>query len=125
MAESDIKSYPRGAVSLGNGDLIQVTNLSWSQTNNASLKHTLAQSPSGKVLGNREVTGSFTSIIDEDGPERDYFVRVDSGEEVNMRLKLPGGITKNFVGLLNTLDGSIPLDDAVEFTVNFMGRFSD
>ena len=117
MAESDIKSYPRGAVSLGNGDLIQVTNLSWSQTNNASLKHTLAQSPSGKVLGNKEVTGSFTSIIDEDGPERDYFVRVDSGEEVNMRFKLPGGITKNFVGLLNTLDGSIPLDDAVEFTV--------
>ena len=61
--------------------------------------------------------------IDEDGPERDYFSRVDSGEEVNMRLKLPG-LTKNVVGVLSSLDGEMPLDDACKLTVNWVGKFT-
>jgi len=124
MASSEILQYPRGQISMGPGDLVQVTNVSFSYTNNGRLRHTLKQSPSGKVLGNQEVSGSFTAAIDEDGPERDYFARVKSGEEVSMRLKLPV-TTKNVVGFLVSVDGDIPLDDAVELTINFQGKFSD
>lgn len=123
MAESEIPYFPRGQISFGAGDLVQVTSVSYSYTNNGKLKHSLKRSPSGKVLGTKEVTGSFSVDIDEDGPEREYFARVDSGEEVSMRLKLPG-LTKNIVGFLTSIDGEIPLDDACTLKVNFAGKFS-
>ena len=124
MSETVLPYYPRGQISLGAGDLTQVTDIKFDFKRNTKLKHTLKKSPSGKVLGVREVTGSFDVIVDEDGPEREYFARVDSGEEVNMRLKLPG-VTKNFVGCLTDLSGELPLDDAVKLTVSFAGTFTD
>lgn len=122
MADSEVPVYPRGQVSLGAGDLVQVTDVSFDYTNNGQLKHTLKKSPSGKTFGNKELSGSFTVIVDEDGLERDYFARVESGEEVNMRLKIPQ-LTKAIVGALSGISGSIPLDDAVELTVNWFGKF--
>lgn len=122
MAGSEVPVYPRGQISFGAGDLIQVTNVTWTYTNNAKLKHTLKKTPSGKVMGTKELSGSFTAIIDEDGFERDYISRVDSGEEVSMRLKLPQ-VTKSIVGFLTGIDGDMPLDDAVEVTVNWSGKF--
>ena len=123
MATSEIPFFPRGQLSLGAGDLVQVTNVSFTFNRNTKLKHSLKRSPSGKVQGNRELSGKFDVEIDEDGPERDYFSRVDSGEEVNMRLKLPG-LTKNVVGVLSSLDGEMPLDDACKLTVNWVGKFT-
>jgi len=123
MSTSEIKFFPRAQISMGAGDLVQVTSFSYSYTNNAKLKHSLKRSPSGKTLGNKEVSGKFHMEIDEDGPERDVHARIDTGEEVNLRFKLPS-YTKNFVGLLSSVDVEGPLDDAVSFDVAFLGKFS-
>lgn len=123
MAVTELPFFPRGQLSFGAGDLTQVSDVSFNFTNNGSLRHTLKRSPAGKVLGNTELSGSFTVLVDEDGPERDYFTRVENGEDVSMRLKLPG-VTKNIVGFLTSIDGTIPVDNAVELSVSFSGRFS-
>ena len=123
MSTSEIPLYPRGQISFGAGDLVQVTNVTFAYTHGTKLKHTLKRSPSGKVLGNQELSGKFDCEIDQDGPERDYFARVASGEEVNMRLKLPN-LTKNIVGVLVSIDGDMPLDDAVKLTINWVGKFT-
>lgn len=123
MASSEIPFFPRGQISFGAGDLVQVTNVTFTYTANTKLKHSLKRSPSGKVVGNKELSGKFDVELDEDGPEREYFARVDSGEEVSMRLKLPN-LTKNVVGALVGIDGEMPLDDACKLTVNWIGKFS-
>lgn len=122
MAESELPVYPRGQMGFGAGDLMQITDISFDYTNNGQLKHTLKRSPSGKTFGNKELSGSFTVIVDEDGLERDYFARVENGEEVDMRMKIPQ-LTKGIVGALSGISGSLPLDDAIEFTVNWFGKF--
>lgn len=122
MAESELLVYPRGQMGFGAGDLMQITDISFDYTNNGQLKHTLKRSPSGKTFGNKELSGSFTVIVDEDGLERDYFARVENGEEVDMRMKIPQ-LTKGIVGALSGISGSLPLDDAIEFTVNWFGKF--
>lgn len=123
MADSELKLYPRGQLSFGPGDMAQVTSVRMSFTNSGKLKHTLKKSPSGKVLGNKEVSGSFDMEIDEDGPEREVFDRIRTGSDVNLRLKIPK-VTKNIVVFLTSVDLDIPLDDAVKFTVNYLGKMS-
>lgn len=121
MATSELKVYPRGQISFGPGDLVQAINVTFTSTSNAKLVHTLKKTPSGVVLGNREFTGKFDTVIDEDGPEREYFDRVRAGQRVTARLKLPGNVTKVSEIVLTSIDGEMPLDDSVKLTVNFIG----
>jgi hypothetical protein len=124
MAEGELRRYPRGQLSFGPGDLTQAETVRVTSTNNGKLKHTLKRSPSGRVLGTRELTFTFDVIVDEDGPEREYFDRVRNGSEVSMRLKIPT-ITRNIIGMLTSIDVEVPLDDAVKLTVSGIGKWSE
>lgn len=121
MADQELKRYPRGQIAIGNGDLQQATLARFSFTNNGKLKHTLRKSPSGVVLGTRECTGSFELEIDEDGPEREVFDAIGEGTIQNFRFKMPT-LTKTIEGIFTSVDVEEPLDDAVRFTVNFIGK---
>ena len=122
MATSELKQYPRGQIAFGPGDLTQVTNVTFTTTNNAKLVHTLNKAPAGVVLGNRETNGKFDVVVDEDGLEREYFDRVRSGERITIRLKIPGNITKPAEIVLVSIDCEMPLDDAVKMTINWIGQ---
>ncbi len=65
--------YPRGRIALGNGELIDVTNVKVTHTNNAKQVHTIRQKGAGITLGVEETTVSYDSVVGADGQERDYF----------------------------------------------------
>lgn len=124
MANNELRQYPRGQLAIGNGTLQQATLARFSYTNNGKLKHTLRNSPSGFVLGTRECSGSFDLEIHEDGPEREVFDAIQNGELKNFRFKMPT-ITKTIEGIYVSVDVEAPLDDAVKFTVNFIGKLKE
>lgn len=125
MADNELKQYPRGQVSLGPGDLQQCTDFEWDYTNNAKLIHVLrvVNGPSGYTVGNRAVSFTFNIVIDEDGPERDYFDLVDTGKPQQARIKLPGAVTKAINGVISGIKGRITLEDGVQMTATGVGKF--
>lgn len=124
MADQELKRYPRGQIAIGNGDLQQASLARFTFTNNGRLKHTLRKTPAGFVLGTREASGSFELQVDEDGPELQVFEAIRAGEIKNFRFKLPQ-ITKTIEGIFTSVDVEEPLDDAVKFTVNFIGKLKE
>jgi len=124
MATDKTEIYPRGQISMGAGDLVDVTNVSFTYTHNAKSKTTLKRPFAGVVLGAEEFTGKFDSIVPAAGLERDYFARVQSGEVVSARIKLPG-LTLGVDVVLVSIDGEMPEDDACKLTTNFVGKRTD
>lgn len=118
------KRYIRGQIALASGDLIDVTNVRVSHTNNAKQVHTIRQKGAGIALGVEETTVSFDAVISEDGQERDYFALVKKGTIAQLRIKLPGE-TITVQGAFQSRDFDLPLDDAIKLSMNFVGHMTD
>jgi len=118
------KIYPRGRIALGNGDLIDVTNIKVTTKNNAKQVHTIAQKGAGITMGVEETTVSYDSVISEDGQERDYFQLVKTGKIVQLRIKLPGE-TITVQGVYASRDFELPLDDSIKLSCEFIGHMVD
>lgn len=116
--------YPRGQIALGSGDLIDVTNVRITTTNNARQVHTIRQKGAGITLGVEETTVSFDSVISSDGQERDYFALVKAGSITQLRLKIPGE-TMTVQGAFRSRDFELPLDDAIKLSCEFVGHLVD
>jgi hypothetical protein len=115
------KVYPRGRIAVGSGDLIDVTNVKVTTTNNAKQVHTILQKGAGITLGVEETTVSFDSVISEDGQERDYFTLVKTGRISQLRIKLPLE-TITVEGTYKTRDFELPLDDSIKLSMEFVGH---
>ncbi len=115
------KIYSRGQIALASGDLIDVHSVRVSTTNNAKQVHTIRQKGAGIVLGVEETTVSYESYISEDGQERDYFALVKTGVIVNLRIKIDGE-TMTIQGAYQSRDFDLPLDDAINLSMNFVGH---
>lgn len=115
--------YPKGRIALGNGDLMDVENVKITVKNGAKLKHTLRRSPSGVVLGVKEVELSFEGTVSEAGYERDYIGAVLAGTVKQLRIKVPGE-TLTFTGVPTERGQELPLDDAIKFNVSWVGKVS-
>lgn len=114
--------FPRGAIAMDNGDLIQVTNVKVSQELvGTKIKHSLRKSGAGIVLGNEETKVTFDYEVPESGQERDYMKLVRTGKVKKLRIKIPGE-TFAVVGVIPKRDLDLPLDDAVKGSVEFMGK---
>jgi len=113
--------YPKGRLALGNGDLLDVVSVKTNIKNGGKLKHTIRQSPSGYVLGVRECDLNFEAIVSEKGYERDYIGMVLSGLVKQLRIKVPGS-TLIFTGIATSKSIELPLDDAVKYTVDWIGK---
>lgn len=118
------KNYARGRIALGSGDLIDVTNVRVSHTNNAKQVHTLRQKGAGITLGTEETSVSFDAVISEDGQERDYFSLVKKGTITQLRIKIDGE-TMTVQGAFQSRDFDLPLDDAIKVSLNFIGHMTD
>lgn len=115
------KVYPRGRIAAGSGDLIDVTNIKITTTNNAKQVHTIIQKGAGITQGVEETTVNFDFVISEDGQERDYYALVKTGRISQLRLKIPGE-TLTVEGSYKTRDIEMPLDDAIKGTMEFVGH---
>lgn len=114
------KVYPRGRIASGSGDLIDVTNIKITTTNNAKQVHTILQKGAGITTGVEETTVTFDSVISEDGQERDYFTLVKTGVIGQVRIKLPLE-TITVEGAYKTRDFELPLDDSIKLSIEFIG----
>ena len=124
MATEPQKIYPRGSIAMGNGDLIQVTNVKIDHTNNAKQVHTIRQKGAGITLGVEETTISFDAVVSEDGPERDYLKMLKKGEIKQVRIKIPGE-TISVNGTVSQLSKELPLDSEIKFSITFIGHTED
>jgi len=118
------KNYPRGRLALGNGDLVDITNVKVTHTNNAKQVHTMNRSGTGTVKGNEECSVSYDCVVSETGQERDYFALVKTSKIVQLRIKLPlETITVN--GSYKTRSFDLPMDDAIKLSLEFVGHMAD
>ena len=124
MSGEPQKLYPRGFIAMENGDLIQVTNIKVDHVNNAKQVHTIRKKGAGIVFGVEETTVSFDSVVDEEGPERDYLGMLKNGELKQIRLKVPGD-TISVNGAVSALSKELPLDDTIKFSITFIGNTED
>jgi len=118
------KIYPRGRIALGNGDLIDVTNVKVMHTNNSKQVHTMNRPGSGIVMGNEETNITYDAVVSEEGQERDYFALVKTGKIVQLRVKVPGE-TITVKGTYKSRSFELPLDAEIKLSLEFNGHMSD
>lgn len=116
--------YPRGRIALGSGDLIEVTNVKVTHTNNAKQVHTMARKGAGITFGVEETSITFDIVISENGPERAWARLVKRGTISQVRIKVPGE-TMTVNGAFQSRDFELPLDDAIKLTMTFIGAMAD
>lgn len=115
--------FPQAYLAMGNGDLVMVTNFTATLTSGAKQVHTLRRKGAGITLGNQESTVSFTAVVSEDGPEKNYWDDVMSGRIRQLRAKLPGGRTTLVInGAFSQCDTEGPLDDSTKLNCTFVGK---
>jgi predicted secreted protein len=124
MSAEPQKKFPRGWIAMGNGDLIQVTNVKIDHTNNAKQVHTIRRKGAGITLGVEETTVSFDAVVDEDGSERDYLKMLKQGQIKQLRVKVPGE-TLTISGTVSALSKELPLDSEIKYSITFIGRTED
>ena len=115
--------YGRGRIAAGSGDLIDVTNIKVTTTNNAKQVHTIRRGQAGITLGVQETTVTFDCKIGEEGLERDYVTSVSEGLIEHLRIKVPGA-TYTVEGSYQSTDFDLPLDDAITLSLTFIGKLT-
>lgn len=124
LTVEELKAHPRGQVHLNGTQLMQATMGRFTAKNNAQLKHTLARSPNAIVTGNIEADGSIEIDVPEEGTEFDYIRLVTTGKKVSFQFEIPDqNVTVE--GMFTSIEGELPLNDAVKFTLAWIGKVSN
>lgn len=122
MAEQEI--YDRGAIAMGNGELLSVTNVKVDTSDNSKQVHTLRKKGAGITQGVEETTVTFDAVIGDQGEEADWLELVKKKLIKTLRIKIPGR-TMTVVGKYKDVSYELPLDDAVKVSLGFIGKLDD
>jgi len=117
----DFADYPKGSVSQGPGDLIDVFDYTFDGEDGEKIVATLRQNPAGSTFGTRSVTLGFTSAVSHAGFERDWMGKWTKREVIEIRLKLPG-ITITITGRLTKPNITASTDDFIKFKISVLGK---
>lgn len=120
MAE-DLLVFPTGAIALDNGDLGDVTNVKVDQSRDAKLINTLRKTAAGVFIGHEKTELSFDAVVGKEGAERDYYKMLMTGKVKTVRIKIPGE-TFAVVGVIDKRSLELPTDDAIKYSVHFIGK---
>jgi hypothetical protein len=122
MADNkDFLDYPKGQVALGAGDLVDATDCELAFEDGEKVMATLRLNPAGSTHGMRSCKATYTSIISNEGFERDYMTKYRKREVVNLRLKVPG-LVFSCVGRFSQPKIVSNVDDAIKFTITIAGK---
>jgi hypothetical protein len=110
----DFPDYPKGTVSQGPGDCIDVFDWGFDGEDGEKIVATLRQNPAGSTFGTKSGKLNFSSAISHAGFERDWFTKYDKRENIEFRLKVPG-MTFIIVGRLTTPSLGSNVDDVIKF----------
>ena len=117
-----LKIYPTGSIAMGNGNLLQVTNVRHMvKTAGSKIIHTIQQAARGVFRGPEESELSFDAVVDEDGYERDYLKMVKNGTIRQLRLKVPGE-TIAFEGMAHERSQEFAVDNAIKYAIAMIGK---
>ena len=117
----ELKLYPVGRLALGNGDLVQVTNIRHRVSNNGAVKHTMRRSASWIARGPLDTELSFDAVSDEDGFERDYWRLLRTGTKKQFRIKIPRE-TINVTGMVSERTIETSTDDVIKYSITVIGK---
>jgi hypothetical protein len=118
----DFADYPKGQISMGAGDLIDITDITLNFEDGEKPVATLRQNPAGSTFGTRSVKLQANAAISHAGFERDYFTKYDKRENIEFRVKVPG-MTLSIIGRLTTPSLSSNVDDVIKFGFSVIGRY--
>lgn len=118
----DLLQFPRGQCAFAGGNLQQCQNVKSTYANGAKLQSTLSANPAGVTLGNRTVEISGSSIVSEDGQERAWEDKLESGATATMRFKVPGGEVKAYLVVVSELETELTLEEGVKQTWKLVGK---
>jgi hypothetical protein len=121
---ADQEIYDRGAIALGNGDLITVTDVKVDTTDNSKQVHTIRRTGAGITQGVQETTVTFNAVIGDQGEEADWLNLVKKKILKTLRIKVPGR-TITVVGKFKDVGYELPIDDAVKVALTFIGKLDD
>lgn len=124
MSGEPQRVFPKGFISKGGGDLIQVTNIKETTKNGAKQVHTLRKSGAGISFGPTETTVTFDAVVDENGPERNYFREIIKKQISQLRIKVPGE-TIAVDGASSERSQEIPLDGEIKYSITFVGKATE
>jgi hypothetical protein len=117
----EVKSYPRGRLSKGAGDLIQVTDVTLRRSKGRKIIGTLRDPEAGVADGEHANEISFKAVLDEEGFERDYDSDFEKGTVSQYRLKVPGK-TYALTGKIDDLEITSNVGGAIEFSAKVIGK---
>lgn len=113
--------HSRGQLVISGSRARSATMASFQIVTGAKVKHTLAVQANGIVYGNAEAKVTIEVDISDEGPERDWISDLLSHKIRNVVFEIPKvGIT--FQVGVDSIDGKMPLDDAVNLTINCVGK---
>jgi hypothetical protein len=117
----ELQAHPRGQIVYAGSQLMSATMGKFTLNPNVSLKHTLAHTPNGYVFGNEECSGTFDCDVSEVGPERDWIAEVKAKKVKKITFEIPT-LQYEIEMVLGQIDLEVPLDNAVRFTVAWVGK---
>jgi len=122
---ADPEFYPNGRIALGNGDLEQVTDVNYTETNSAEVMSTLREAQAGiKVKPRAGATVTFNANIPESGSERDYLTQMRRKQIKDLRIKVPGK-TLSVTGLPNSVGYALSSEGAIVHAISYIGFVPD
>jgi len=123
MSNEEFADYPKGRISMGAGDLVDVFDIGHKYEVGEELVHTIRKNPAGSTGGKRKSEITFKAAIPAEGFERDYHGKAVKREKFQLRLKLPGK-TITQVGRLSIVESHTSVDGFIEFTATHIGKMS-
>lgn len=121
LPEQELQNHPRGQIVYAGSQLMSATLGKFTLNPNVSLKHTLARTPNGYVYGVQDCSGSFEVDTPETGPERDWIAEVQAKKVKKITFEIPT-LQYEIEMVLGQVDMDVPLDNAVHFVINFVGK---
>lgn len=119
----EFSDYPKGRLSQGSGDLIDVFDITQENEDGEETVSTLRNNPAGSTSGKRKSTLTFKSALSEVGFERDFFDKWRKREVVQLRLKVPGK-TITQTGRYTKPKITSNVDGFIEFEISHIGKMN-
>ena len=116
--------FETASIAMGNGDLVSVTNFDLTLGVNAKQVSTLRKKGAGTHKGEETCSVTFDCVVGENGEEADWIALVKTRTVKALRAKVPNR-TMTINGEYGEVKIASSLDDAIKYSLSFVGHMDD